>query len=135
MILLADAILAVHLAFVVFVIAGFAAVPAGAALGWRWVRSRPLRLSHLGAIALVALEALLGIACPLTVWEDALRGRGTDAGFVARLVHRLLFYDLPEWVFTAVYLGLALSAFALWRAVPPERRAGRRPVRSRDEKT
>lgn len=120
--LLADAILALHLAFVLFVAAGFVAIPAGAVLRWRWVRSRRLRLAHLGAIALVAVEASLGIACPLTVWEDALRGAAEGESFVARLVHRVLFYDLPEGVFTAAYVGLAAAAALLWRAVPPRRR-------------
>jgi hypothetical protein len=62
-----------------------------------------LRYLHLGAIAFVAAEAVLGVACPLTVWEDLLRGgRGKHGGaesFVARWLRALLFYQAPEWVF------------------------------------
>jgi hypothetical protein len=116
---LADAILFVHLVFVCFVAAGFLLITAGGALGWRWVRGRRLRVAHLGAIALVAAESLAGIACPLTVWEDALRGGAGGESFVARLLHRLLFYDFPEAWFTAVYVFLALGAGALWVWVRP----------------
>jgi hypothetical protein len=123
--LLADIVLAAHLAFVGFVVFGFVAIPIGGRRGWHWVRGRRFRVAHLAAIAFVAAEALVGIACPLTVWEDALRGRGTGTSFVARLVHRILFYDLPEWVFTVAYAVLALGALILWRAVPPRRKRPR----------
>ncbi|MBI5442142.1 MAG: DUF2784 domain-containing protein [Deltaproteobacteria bacterium] len=117
--LLADAVLFVHLALVLFITLGFPAISLGGFRGWRWVRSFRLRVAHLAAIAVVAAESLVGIACPLTVWEDALRGRGGGESFVARLLHRVLFYDLPEWVFTTAYLTLTLGAVVLWRAVPP----------------
>lgn len=123
--LLADIVLAAHLAFVGFVVFGFVAIPIGGRRGWHWVRGRRFRVAHLAAIAFVAAEALVGIACPLTVWEDALRGRGTGTSFVARLVHRILFYDLPEWMFTVAYAALALGALILWRAVPPRRKRPR----------
>ena len=36
---LADAVLAVHFAYVAFVVLGMAAILLGIALGWRWVRN------------------------------------------------------------------------------------------------
>jgi len=118
---LADAILVVHFAFVLFVVLGFALVLAGGALGWRWVRNRAFRYAHLAAIAFVALEALLGVACPLTVWENALRHASPEGpSFVGRWVSRLLYYDLPEWAFTVAYVLFAIAvAVTLW-LVPPE---------------
>ena len=75
------------------------------------------------AICFVAAEAILGVACPLTLWEDALRGRNSDLGFVARWVRRMLFFDLPEWVFTTAYVAFAtVVALTLW-LIPPQRRA------------
>src|SRR4051812_26075428 len=106
--LLADIILIVHFAFVAFVVGGLLAIWTGAALGWHWVRNRWLRRLHLAAICIVAAEAVAGIACPLTVWEDALRGNTTGPGFVARWLHLVLFYDLPNWVFTLAYLVFVL---------------------------
>ncbi len=117
---LADAILAIHFAFVLFVTGGFAMILAGAALGWGWIRHRAFRIVHLGAILFVAAESLAGFACPLTVWEDALRRTGQQApGFVGRWLARLLYYDFPEWVFAAAYFAFALAVLLAWRLVPP----------------
>jgi Protein of Unknown function (DUF2784) len=116
---LADAVLLLHLAYVCFVVLGFVAVPLGALRGWRWVRLRWLRRLHLAAIALVALEALLGIVCPLTELEARLRGFVQPQSLMGRLVEAILFYDLPTWVFTAGYLALTALAIALYRLVPP----------------
>jgi polyferredoxin len=118
--LLADLILVVHFAFVLFVVGGFALILAGAALGWRWIRNRGFRYAHLATIMFVAAEALVGVACPLTVWEYALRHASPDgSSFVARWVSRLLYYDLPEWVFATAYVLFATAvAVTLW-LVPP----------------
>jgi hypothetical protein len=121
--MIADAILVVHFGIVLFIVGGLLAVWVGAALGWPWVRNRWFRYAHLAAIAYVAAEALLGIACPLTVWEAVARG-GTPAGsFVGRWVRALLFYRAPEWVFTVAYLAWAAATLATLRLVPPRRRA------------
>jgi hypothetical protein len=96
----------------------------GAALGWRWIRNAWFRYLHLGAIAFVAAEALLGIACPLTVWEDLLRGGGGRESFVARWVRALLFYRAPEWAFTTLYVAWTAATLLTLRLVPPRRRAG-----------
>jgi len=120
--LLADLILIVHFAVVLFIVGGLALIWAGAGLGWRWVRHFWFRIAHLAAILFVAGEALLGIWCPLTVWEDALRGTRAETGFVARWVHRILFYSFPEWVFTIAYVLFALAVIATFYLVRPASR-------------
>jgi uncharacterized protein DUF2784 len=120
--LLADIVLVVHFAFVLFVVGGLAAVWIGAAAGWRWVRNFWFRIAHLAAIAYVAGESLLGIWCPLTVWEAALRGGHAQKSFVAQWVHRLMFYDLPEQVFTVLYVGFTLLVVAAWYFVRPAKK-------------
>ena len=122
--MLADLVLLVHFAFVLFIVGGFAAILTGAALGWNWIRHRGFRIAHLAAMAFVALESLAGIACPLTVWENALRGSDTDRSFIGAWITRLLYYDLPEWVFTATYLLLVLAMSLAWHFIPPARRGG-----------
>jgi hypothetical protein len=121
--MMADVLLVVHFLIAAFIVLGLAAVWLGAALGWRWVRNPWFRYLHLGAIAFVAAEAVLGIACPLTVWEDLLRGgRSMHAGaesFVARWLRALLFYQAPEWLFTAAYLAWATATLVTLRLVPP----------------
>lgn len=123
--LLADAVLLVHFAFVAFVVGGFAAVWAGAALGWRWIRNLRFRIAHLAAILFVAAEALLGVMCPLTVWEDALRGRGSDLGFIARWIRAVMFYEVPPWVFTVAYVTFAVIVGLTFWLVPPKRASAR----------
>ena len=120
--LVADVILVVHFAVVAFVVGGLFAIWIGAARGWRWVRIFWMRVAHLSAIFFVAAEAVAGMMCPLTVWEDALRGRSGDAGFIERWLHAILFYDLPPWVFTAAYVAFALVVLGTFVAVPPRRR-------------
>ena len=71
---------------------------------------------------LVAAEALLGYACPLTVWEDLLRGGVRPESFVGRWVYRLLYYDAPEWVFTALYCAWATASLLTLKTVPPKTR-------------
>lgn len=118
--LLADTILLVHFGFVAFVVGGLGLIWIGAALQWRWVRNFWFRIVHLAAIVFVAGQALLGRMCPLTLWEDALReGQAPGKGFIARWVYDLLYWDLPGWVFTVVYVLFALVVIASFRWVKP----------------
>ena len=119
----ADALLVLHFAVAAFIVVGLLAVWIGAARGWRWIRNLWFRLAHLAAIALVAAEALLGYACPLTVWEDLLRGGLRPESFVARWVYRALYYNAPEWVFTAAYSAWAAATVVTLFLIPPMRRA------------
>lgn len=119
---LADIVLVVHFAFVAFVVGGLASIWIGAVLGWAWVRNFWFRAAHLGAIAFVAAEALLGIWCPLTIWEDDLRGVHAERSFVARWIHRVMFYDFPGWTFTFAYLLFTVVVAATWWWIRPKKR-------------
>jgi len=120
-VLLADTILLIHFAFVLFVVGGLLLTWLGAWRRWQWIRNRRFRIAHLAAIVFVSGEALLGIMCPLTEWEDALRGAPSDKSFIARWVHQLMFFSAPEWVFTVLYVAFALVVAATWWFVPPWR--------------
>ncbi len=125
--MMADAILVVHFLIVAFIAGGLLLVWAGAALGWRWVRNPWFRYAHLAAIAFVAAEALLGVMCPLTVWEDMLRGGPRAESFVGRRVRYFLYNEAPPWVFTTVYVAWTLATLlTLWRVpVRPFKRKAR----------
>jgi hypothetical protein len=119
--LLADGVVAAHVAYVAFVVAGQLLIWLGWAIGWRWARNRWFRSLHLLAIAIVVFEALLEIDCPLTVWENQLREAAgqdvSEATFMGRLLHWLLFYDAPAYVFTIGYCitgALILGTFVLF---------------------
>jgi hypothetical protein len=68
----------------------------------------------------VATEALLGIACPLTVLESALRQQEAPDYFLADLMHRLLYWDAPLELFLALYVLCALWVLVLWKWIPPQ---------------
>ena len=122
---LADVVLFVHVLFVLFVVGGFALILAGARR-WSWVRNRRFRVLHVAAIVFVAVEALLGVTCPLTSWEDALRATGREErSFIGRWLAWLLYYDLPEWVFAVAYAAFAVAVIACWGAIPPRARSTR----------
>ena len=116
--LAADAVVALHLAFVVF-----AAV--GGLLAWRrlayaWV--------HLPALAWAAYVEFSGTICPLTPLENRLRVRAGEAGYPGSFVEHYLMPvlypagltpDAQKWIGAAlVALNVAIYAVALARARP-----------------
>lgn len=128
--MIADAVLIVHALFVVFVVGGFVLILLGARR-WSWVRNRIFRILHLAAIAFITAEALLGVTCPLTRWEDMLRGEGSERSFIGRWVARLLYYNFPEWVFATAYCVFTLAVVWAWWLVPPRGRADKSAMISR----
>jgi hypothetical protein len=126
--LLADAVLLIHFAVIVFVLGGLALIVAGNALRWRWVNGWAFRLAHLAAIGYVAAQAWLGQECPLTTLESWLRVQaGASAytkSFIEHWLQRLIFYEAPMWVFATAYTAFALLVVLAWWRYPPRR--GRR---------
>ena len=124
--LAADALLAIHFAFVVFVLLGLVLTWLGYWRGWHFVRHFWFRVAHLAAIGFVAAESLFGFVCPLTTWEDRLRllagGEERYQGsFMQHWLHRVMFYDFSERVFTVAYVVFfLLVALSFW-VVPPRR--------------
>jgi polyferredoxin len=118
----ADAILVVHAGFVLFVVGGLPATWIGVAFDRSFAFNPWFRGAHLAAIAFVVAEALLGYVCPLTIWEDALRGARTEQGFIQRWVHAWLFWRAPAWVFTTAYVAFGLLVAATWWKWPPRGR-------------
>jgi hypothetical protein len=119
---LGQAVLAAHLAVIAFNVFGLVAIPLGAARGWAWVRVRWWRVLHLASLAVVALQAALGRACFLTLWQDDLTGGGHADPLIMRWVNGLIYWPLPIWVFTAAYLAVFAYVLALWWWVRPRGR-------------
>jgi hypothetical protein len=121
--LAADLLLLVHVSFVAFVVLGLALVWLGKALRWAWVRNPWFRIAHLVAIGIVVLQSWLGMICPLTIWEMALRERAGGAtytgSFIAHWLDRILYYRAPLWVFAIVYTVFGALVIASWFWVRP----------------
>jgi hypothetical protein len=120
--ILADSVVAFHAAYVAFVVFGLIAILTGYAMSWRWVRNLYFRATHLAAILLVCIEAVVGVACPLTTLENALRlragGVGYPGDFLGYWLDWMIFYNAPPWVFTAIYLGFGALVLTTFWLVP-----------------
>ena len=108
---LADAVVAVHFLFVLFVLFGGLLV-----LRWRWVR-----WLHLPAAAWGALIEFAGWTCPLTPLEKWLRRQGSGAGYEGGFIEHYILpilYPRARTRNTQLVLGLVvvlLNLFIYWR--------------------
>jgi hypothetical protein len=109
---LADLVVAIHVGYVSYVVIGQLLIILAAPMKWQWARNPWFRFTHLTAIAIVAYEAIRGLRCPLTVWEEQLRELGGQVfngseTFMGRLLHDLMFIEnQPEIFFTTMYIGV-----------------------------
>ncbi len=116
--LMADTILVIHFAFVVFVVFGFMLIVTGSLARWSWVHNSIFRIAHLAAVGLVVLQTWLGQLCPLTIWENELRRRAGQSDysetFVEHWLHDILFYQAEPWVFTTIYTCFGALVVLVW---------------------
>ena len=124
---LADAVLVLHFAVVLFVVGGLPCIVLGNRFGWPLVNALWWRLLHLLAIAVVVVQAWLGQYCLLTIAETWLRERagqqGYSASFLQHWIHQLLFYQAPLWQFALAYSVFACLVLWSWWRFPPQRGA------------
>ena len=123
LLLLADLVLVVHAGVALFVVASLPVIVVGNVLGWSFVNGVAYRLTHLGAILVIAVQSWLGTICPLTALESWLRvrsgGRAYSVSFIEHWVGNLLFYSAPTWVFTLAYSAFVLLVALAWWKWPP----------------
>jgi len=123
--LLADLIVVFHAAYVAVVVFGVPAILLGAWRGWRFARNFWFRVVHLLMIGIVALEALVGIFCPVTEWENRLRqlaGQPVEQGsFVGRWAHRLIFIDFSPEMLMLCHCLFAAVVIVMFVMIPPHR--------------
>ena len=121
--LAADLLLFGHVLFVAFVGLGLALILIGKPLDWACVRNPWFRFTHLAAIGVVVLQSWVGLICPLTTWEMALRQRAGDVvysgSFISHWLESLLYFQAPAWVFTVCYTVFATIVAASWFWVRP----------------
>jgi hypothetical protein len=117
--MLAGLILTLHAAIIAFNLFGLIAIPLGGWRDWRFVHAPLWRLLHIASLGAVALQATLGRACFLTLWQAAAEGRaGAPTPLIMQWVNALIFWPLPLWVFTLLYLCVFGYALALLWLVP-----------------
>lgn len=134
--LLADAIALVHAGYVLFVVLGMVLICLGGGLGWRFVRNFWFRVVHFSAIGVVAVEALMGLPCPLTLVEEWLRIEGGQMGygsdFLVYWAHHLLYPEaIPDGLFDVLHVLCAILVIGLWVLIPPRRKRSAQAVPTR----
>lgn len=122
MTLLADFVLLAHFAITVFLVLGMLLIPLGAYWHWSWVRARRMRQIHAGLMALIAIEAVFNITCPLTVLEALLRHAAAPESFWADQLSKILYWNLPLEFFMILYVCCVIWILYLWKSVPPRNR-------------
>ena len=120
--MLADIILIIHFLFVLFVVGSLPLIWIGEWMRFEFVRNLRFRLAHIVAILFVVVESFIGMVCPLTLLEDKLRGGESGSNFIQRWLHRILFYDVPEWMLTMIYVLFAILVIITFKLLPPRPR-------------
>jgi hypothetical protein len=108
---LADAVLLLHLAFIVFVMLG-------GLLVWRWQR---LAWLHLPAVLWGIYVEASGRICPLTPLENSLRESGGQSGYSGGFIdHYVTALIYPDGLSRTIQMALAVlvitvNAIVYWR--------------------
>jgi hypothetical protein len=123
---LADVLVLVHLAWVLFMVGGVLVTAAGV-LWPPLLKYSGWRIVHLVGMLFAGLLSIWGGFCPLTSLEYTLRRLAgqvaqEDTGFIIRLANRAIFPDMGQTMLSAVTIaaGLVVLGVCLWR--PPWRR-------------
>jgi hypothetical protein len=131
--ILAEFIVAIHLAYVSFVVVGLLLILVGILRRWQWIRNPWFRCIHLLMILIVAVEAMGDVSCPLTTWEYDLRALAgqepsTDT-FVGRMLRPVLFAASgTTFLPTAYYVFAGLIVATFFIAPPRFRKVSSAPT-------
>ena len=120
---LADAVVVTHAAYIGCVLVGMLLILVGMALHWSWIRNFWFRITHFLMIAVVVVQSLARITCPLTTLEKYFRVRAGEAtypgSFIGHWADQLIFYHGPEWVFTTCYALFGAAVVLTLFLCPP----------------
>ena len=109
---LADLVLSLHVLVIAFNVLGLVVIPLGAWRGWQFVRVLWWRALHVASLSLVAVQAVFARACFLTIWQSDLMQRAgeraTEAPLIERWVMSAIFWPIPGWAFTALYVAVTM---------------------------
>ena len=121
--ILADTILIIHLAWIVFMLLGFVLTVRGffrPAFFDHWL----FRTIHLAGILFVALWEILGKYCPLTLWESGLRRHYNPdvdypGSFIVGHIEKLIYPDVSPLVVIIPTIAIALFTLVMFVIRPP----------------
>jgi len=123
--MVADAVLVLHVLFVIFIVIGLLLIFAGKVLAWSWVLNPWFRLTHLVAITVVVVQSWFDVICPLTNVEMRLRSLAGDVvyydSFISHWLGKLLYYQVSPWVFVICYTIFGVIVTVSWFWIHPKK--------------
>ena len=121
--LAADAILFLHVLIVIFNVFGLVLIIIGYVLKWSCIRNPWFRYAHVAAISVVIVQSWIGVACPFTTLEMALRSKAGETvysgTFISHWLDSILFYQASPWFFVIIYTIFGLLVVVSWIVVRP----------------
>ena len=109
---MATLILSFHLLIILFFIVGF---PAGLILN-----HRGFRYFHSAALAGVTLLMVLGIPCPVTIWEESIGDVSYEGSFIASWLKRIVYlewFDPGHVLILDICFALLVFTSFIWHPV------------------
>lgn len=121
---LADALVALHFLWILFMLAGFFLTLYGIffkknILNWFWFRT-----IHLVGIIYVGTLSIIGQLCPLTIWENALRskvnpGKIYSGSFIIHYAEQLVYPDVDPVLLQIATVSLGAFTLLAYLVSPP----------------
>jgi hypothetical protein len=123
--LLADVIVVVHFAWILFMLVGFIFTLGGffnKNFFDRWF----FRTLHLLGIAYVSTLAIMGRYCPLTIWENTLRAKYDPnltyvGSFIIHYIEKLVYPDVNPLIIQIPTTFIAIFTVVMFLIKPPEK--------------
>ena len=123
--LLADSIVIIHFAWILFMLWGFMLTLRGflyKEFFERWI----LRTFHLFGIAYVSILAIMGEYCPLTIWENTLRQKYDPSltypgSFMIHYVEKFVYPEVNPLIIQIPTTFIAIFTVAVFIIKPPEK--------------
>jgi len=123
MVILANLVAALHIAYFLFVVGGFAAILAGVRQGWMWTYNPWFRIGHLLAVLIILAEDVFRFPCALNVLEGTLRttpaNPSAEPDAVTGVLDLLLRHTIPGRFLDAMYWSLGVLLLLLMFLLPP----------------
>ena len=113
-----EIVLGVHFIIVLYLVLGF---PIGL-----YFNNRLFRIIHTSWLAAVSLLMLLGIPCPLTIWEEMLRQSSVYEGsFIASWMNQIIYLegiDPQHVVWMDIAFAVLVASSFFWRPLQGQKK-------------
>jgi hypothetical protein len=118
---LANGVIALHLAYFVFVLGGFVALIIGIARREEWIYNPWFRIVHFVAVAVVLFEDVLQLQCPLNTLQTHLQSPNVveTPGTVGNFLDWLLHHTISERALDVIYWTIGGISLVLFVVRPP----------------